>query len=255
VALTALWLGAACSLDERALTVHLNAGSAGEQSTMGGRAGSTSAGGALVEPVAGADSGGQAGASGQAGEASAGAPTFENGCADLDHDGRSDCAQTLLKNAQFSSDVADWSPELGATITWDASDLLGASGSGSALVTSSGSMDIDGNVLVAVDQCVRVEPGQVLEFFANARVDAAPEAGSASVTFWFFDAAGCPGDSGSDVYQVPPAVYEPEQTETLTGVTMVPPYINSVRVRLGVIRPFRAESFSARFDNLLLFAR
>lgn len=197
---------------------------------------------------------GQAGAAegGQAGEGYGGAATFEDGCTDLDHDGISDCTETLLLNPNFTADVTEWKAETGATITWDPLDLMGVAASGSALVTSSGTVDAPGVSLVAASQCVTVEPGKTLEIYAQARTESGPVDGNAAISLWFFPTMTC-GDSPSAVYQTDPI--NTGQTVVLQGTKEVPDSMFSVRVRLGVIKPFKAESFSVRFDNLLIVAR
>jgi hypothetical protein len=252
-ALTTAWLYSACSLDERTLTL----GPAdGGDSNHGGTAGRSPDDGeaGTIAGRAGAEQGGQAGRTGngeggQAGEGEGGAATFEDGCTDLNHNDVSDCTETLLLNPNFTADVAEWKAESGATVVWDALDLMGVAASGSALVTSSGAIDAPGISLVAAGQCVTVQPGKALAIYAQARTESGPVDGNAAISLWFFSTATC-GDSPSTVYQTDPIVTG--QTVLLQGSTVVPDSMLSVRVRLGVIKPFKAESFSVRFDNLLI---
>lgn len=253
-ALTVAWLYCACSLDDRTLTLGPTEGGSSNHGGSGGHAptgeGGTGAGRAGAEPSGLA---GQAGASegGQAGEGSGGAATFEDGCTDLNQNRVSDCTETLLLNPNFTADVTEWNSETGATITWDAMDLMGVAASGSALVTSSGAVDAPGVSLVAASQCVSVEPGKTLEIYAQARTESGPVDGNAAISLWFFSTTSC-GDSPSAVYQTDPIITG--QTVVLQGTKEVPDTIFSMRVRLGVIKPFKAESFSVRFDNLLIVA-
>lgn len=253
-ALMLTWLYTACSLDERTLTLGQTEGGG---SHRGGSAGQTTiAGGGAGAGRAGAALGGQAGQpdegeGGQADEGHGGAATFDDGCTDLNHNGVSDCTETLLLNSSFTADVAEWQPENGATIVWDPLDLSGVAASGSALVTSSGAIDAPGISLVAAGQCLTVEPGQELEIYAQARTESGPVDGNAAISLWFFSTAAC-GDSPSAVYQTDPIVTG--QTVLLHGSKSVPDSMLSVRVRLGVVKPFKAESFSVRFDNLLIDA-
>ncbi|HEX2670979.1 MAG TPA: hypothetical protein VHM25_08905 [Polyangiaceae bacterium] len=254
LALTLAWLHSACSLDERTLTL---AASDGGGSNHGGSAVQAPTGEAgTTAGRGGGAQGGQAGQAGdaeggQAGEGDGGAATFEDGCTDLNHNGVSDCTETLLLNSSFTSDVDEWKTETGATITWDPLDLMGVAASGSALVTSTGALDAPGISLVAAAQCVQVEPGKTLEIYAQARTESGPVDGNAAISLWFFPTAGC-GDSPSTVYQTDPL--QTGQTVLLQGSKVVPDSMVSVRVRLGVIKPFMAESFSVRFDNLLIDA-
>ena len=253
LALAAAWLYSACSLDERTLTLGPSDGGASNRGGSAGR--SPDDGGAgTVAGRAGAEQGGQAGQigngeGGQAGEGYGGAVTFEDGCTDINHNGVSDCTETLLLNSNFTSDVAEWKPESGATIVWDPLDLMGVAASGSALVTSSGAIDAPGISLVAAGQCISVEPGKTLAIYAQARTESGPVDGNAAISLWFFPSVTC-GDSPSTIYQTDPVT--PGQTVLLQGSAIVPDSMLSARVRLGVIKPFKAESFGVRFDNLLI---
>jgi len=254
-ALAVAWLYSACSLDERTLMLEPSDGGGSNHGGSAGRSPAAEAG--TTAGHGGGEQGGQAGqtgdaAGGQAGEGYGGATTFEDGCTDLNHNGVSDCTETLLLNSSFTSDVAEWKVEIGATLIWDPLDLMEAVASGSALVTSSGSIDAPGVSLVAAGQCVAVEPGKTVEIYAQARTESGPVDGNAAISLWFFPTAGC-GESPSLVYQTSPIT--PGQTALLQGSTVVPDSMLSARVRLGVIKPFRAESFSVRFDNLLIDAR
>jgi hypothetical protein len=239
----------ACPVDDRTLVVSL--GSSGEQNRAGSNS-TASMGGASVGASSGSRSdGGAAGEAGDGGDASGEPRTFPDGCTDLDRDNVSDCTQTLVQNPAFAHDAASWTAESGATLAWDPRDLLGISESGSALVTSSEPMDASGDSLVAVDQCISVTAGTILGIFANAVIDPGQVAGRAAINLWFFGADGCPGGSPMVVYETPEE-FETGTVLTLRGSTAVIDGMHSVRVRLGVIKPSRAESFSVRFDNVLI---
>ena len=241
--LALIWACCACTLDERKLVL---SGAGGSTPLAAG------AGAAQLE-AGGAAPGENAGQGGEAGEVAGGASGFVNSCADLDGNGVSDCSETLLENATFDANVTQWEAHPGATIAWDAKDLLGASASGSALVTASGSMDSDGYGIAVAEQCLSVRDGTVLQVFANAAFDAGPVTGGAEIGMWFFAGEACSGDTPNEVYETPKE-FTAGKTLTLRGAKGVSPQIKSVRVRLGVIKPFRAESFTVRFDNILLRA-
>jgi len=243
----------ACSLDERVLS--LTPSSAG--SSADGNAGPSSAGTGNGEAGGSAPVGGTspAGAAGEAGSSDGRAPmTFDDGCTDLNGNGRSDCEETLLDNPAFATDVSKWTVGSGATVDWDALDLQGASDSGSARITAASVLDAQGAGLVAIEQCIAVEAEQVLELFANARLDENALYGKASIGVWFFASADCPGDEYSEVYQTP-QTYDAGKTLTLSGARAVPEQMHSARIRLEVTKAFRAPSFSVRFDNVLIVAR
>jgi len=254
--LCACWQLAGCSLDERTLTVESPSTSGGNGGgARGGSPGSETGGAAPTAngggPAAEAGSGGEGG---EAGASDGNSPTtFPDGCADLDHDGKSDCTQTLVENPDFKLDVSHWEPETGVLIKWDAMDLLTGHGSGSALVSSTKVLDSDGDFLATASQCIPVEAGKTLDVYANVRIEAGGVPGKAALSLWFFRAADCPDESPSDVY-VTNQVYDTGTTLTLSGSKEVAPQMSSLRVRLGVIKPFRADTFSVRFDNVLVAA-
>jgi hypothetical protein len=241
------WLLWGCPVDDRILSANL--GDAGEPRAGGGSSsggGGQAALGSDTPSVGGEDA---AGDGGQAG----GPPTFVDGCPDLDGDGVSDCTETAVKNSTFDADVSSWASESGATIAWNAKDLLDQAGSGSALVTSTGSIDAAGDSFVAANQCIPVSDGQVVDLVANTYIDAGQVTGRASISLWFFPVADCPGDSSPDVFETS-AVFATEKVQTLRGRKAVPAGMLSLRVRLGVIKPFQAETFSVHFDSVLVHA-
>jgi len=250
-ALCGLTLFLACSIDDRQLSPEeppTDAGAGG--SGVAGAPGSEHAGSSSAGAGAGASAAAEAGQAG-AGGADGGAASFEGGCADLNRDDVSDCTQTLLQNPAFTSDVLGWLPESDTSIIWDPLDLLGATSSGSALITSSGVVDADGNNLKAATQCVTVHADKVLDIYASARIDPSAIDGAAALSLWFFPTPDCPGDSSSEVY-LAAQMADTDKTVTLHGTQAVPSGMVSLRVRLSVIKPFKAASFSVRFDNLLL---
>jgi hypothetical protein len=244
------WLVSGCSIDARALYTSGRAGEVGARAGDGsppgvGGTGAASGADAVAVPMGtGLDAG-------QAGEAQGGAAAFADGCVDLDNDGVSDCRESLLENSAFKTDVGHWIAEPGVTIEWDAQDLLGARDSGSAFVTSSGSLDAPGDGIAAVTQCVPVSAGQVMEVAASALIDEGPTRGRAVMILWFFSSAAC-GVAPEEVYKTPEEFEQGKQL-TLRGAKAVD-RTGSMLVRLGVIKPFTVDSFSVRFDNVLIRA-
>jgi hypothetical protein len=249
---------AGCSLDNRTLVLDDGLSGSSNAANAGGRAGARSGGsGGQLAPSAGSDSGGlggQAGQAGDPGEPDGGEPSFADGCTDLDRDGISDCTETLLQNSTFATDVVHWTPEFGITVAWDPLDLRGTTGSGSALVTSSGPLDGQGTVLAAAFQCIPVHAGKTVSAWANAQVAPGTVSGGAALGFWFFANPDCPDES--------PAFAASAESETQVGQTVilrstqiVPEYMVSMRVRLAVVKPFTAQSFSVRYDDVLVVER
>ena len=129
--------------------------------------------------------------------------------------------------------------------------MLGSPSSGSALITSSISLMSPGDSLVAAEQCIPVHAGAILAVFANALIDAEQVSGRAAVSLWFFTSNDCPGDGFSDAYETSEQ-FETGKVLTLQGSKTVSAQMQSVRVRLSVIKPNAAASFAVHFDNVLV---
>ncbi len=221
-----------------------------------GRAGDTAMGGGR--------GGGDSGAGDRGGAAGAGVderPPFVDGCADLDRNGVGDCKETLLKNADFETDISDWTAEQDTLLEWNMHDAWGVEGtSGSALVSSVGVLDpnSDNAVLRAASQCVAVGGMQLVTVYANAFVESGqPDlTGRAQIVVFFFDGDNCTG-AFTNSFTTP----QPLDTDgidtwlelkagSVTGLST-----KSILVKLGLSRAYKAESFRARFDNLLVKAQ
>jgi hypothetical protein len=250
---------ASCSIDDRSLQ-----SSGGDAS-----AGSTGASGAIQGDSAGAAQAGKSGVSGgndggssattEAGAAGQSAPSpapiaTVGDCADLDEDGVADCQETLLVNPTFAGDVMHWTADVGASLTWDPRDSLAAPGSGTALLTAgSDAFDAGGSSLVTAGQCVRVTGGQIVIAYANAWVDEGQDAnGKAEVYVDFYDAADCTSTSTSSFSTPQPLDASTGAWLTLKAALLTTVATHSARVMLAIEKPFVAQSFHARFDNVLL---
>ncbi len=182
-----------------------------------------------------------------------------DGCADLDGDGVSDCTETKIVNAVFVSDVSSWSAEaqLGdpftTSVSWDAGNAWGSVPSGSARVSVSGTVDFNGASLRAATQCLPVAPQELVIVYANTNVDVGQDpAGSAEVDVSFFDSSDCSGLSTSTFSTPPPADTAPGSWSTVHAGTVSGTATKSALIELGVVKPFRAVSMTARFDNVLV---
>jgi hypothetical protein len=250
---------AGCPIDDRqlqgALGVAGQAGSLAGLSESGGQNGGTAGGDPDSGPVGGAN---QAEA-GAAGAIELPPPTLVDGCADLDGDGVSDCAETKIINATFVSDVSSWTREaqLGdpftTSVSWDAGNAWGSVPSGSARVSVSGTVDFNGASLRAATQCLLVQPQELVIVYANANVDVGQDpAGSAEVDVSFFDSSDCSGLSTSTFSTPPPGGASPGAWWTLHAGSPSGTATKSALIELGVVKPFRATSMTARFDNVLV---
>jgi hypothetical protein len=247
---------ASCSIDDRNLQTSVGAGapgSAGIAASDSAGAPDAGKGGFSGENAGGSQATTEAGMGGQA-EPSAPPIATVGECADLDEDGVADCQETRLTNASFKADVTHWTADAGASLTWDPRDALGAAGSGSALLAAASSaFDAGGSSLVTAGQCVVVSGGQIVIAYANALVDDGQDsAGMAAVYVDFYDASDCTGMATSSFSTPQPLDASTGTWLTLKAALLTSAATHSARVLLAIEKPFTAQSFHARFDNLLL---
>jgi hypothetical protein len=247
-----------CSVDDRRLETGSD-GEGGVPSSAGaGHAGSSSGSHAGKGGISGSnESGAPSQADGGAGGASEPLPPLiatVGGCADLDEDGVADCQESLLTNPSFEADVAHWSADAGASLTWDPRDALGAANSGTALLSAASSaVDTGGSSLLTAGQCITVTGGQIVIAYANALVeDGQDTTGKAAIYVDFYDAAGCGGASGSSFSTPQPLDAVAGTWLTLKAASLTSAATHSARVMLALEKPLQAQSFHARFDNVLI---
>jgi hypothetical protein len=220
--------------------------SAGTDSGAGAAAGGTTQVG---------DGGAVADTAGASGEGSARPLPTVGGCADLDTNGIADCKETIVTNPDFKQDVSGWVAEADATLMWDPLNAVGDPPSGSALVASTGVIDADasGAALRAASQCVPIAGKQLVTAYANAFVDAGQDAdGKAEVDVFFFDAANCQGTFAGSFSTPQPTDGAAGSWLTLLAGSVSSEAVKSALVKLAISKPFRAASFQARFDNVLV---
>jgi hypothetical protein len=254
-----------CSVDSRQLELAPDeSGDSGSPSGVSGSDGNAGAGSGSAGRAGSLATGGSGGSSAGAGGGAAGMgvdePPIVDGCVDLDRNGIGDCKETLLKNADFSSDVADWTAEMDATLEWDEHDASGEEGtSGSALVSSVGVIDptSDNSVLRAASQCVAVGSMQLVTAYANTFVEPGQDqTGRAQIVVFFFDGEGCTGAFTSSFTTPQPlgtdgvGAWLELKAGSVTSLST-----KSMLVKLGLSRPSKAASFHARFDNVLVRAQ
>jgi len=248
---------ASCSIDDRNLQTSGDAGAGSPSSAgaiYGGSGGAAEAekGGVSGETEGGSQSTAEAGMGGQT-EPSGPSIATVGDCADLDENGVADCQETLLANPSFKADVTHWNADAGASLTWDPRDALGAAGSGSALLgAASSAFDAGGSSLVTAGQCVPVSGGQIAIAYANAWVDDGQDStGTAAVYVDFYDASDCAGTSTSSFSTPQPLDASSGRWLTLKAALLTSAATHSARVMLALEKPFVAQSFHARFDNVL----
>ena len=245
-----------CSLDTRELMprAELGAEAGSSASSTAGAANGDRGGAAHSAGASGAHEVG-GGSNGGSGEAAgpAEAPLID-GCPDLDGNQIGDCKETLLDNASFKSDVVGWAPELDATVAWDDQNATADLPSGSALVAATGVLGASAQgALRDVTQCLKITGKRLVTVYANAFVDAGQdEEGQAEIDVFFFDDAGCAGTFTSSFSTPQPLDASVDAWIELKAGSVSTASTQSVLVKLAVLKPFRAESFHARFDNVLV---
>jgi hypothetical protein len=248
-----------CSLDTRALAL---AASGAGSSSDGGAATNPAQAGAINVGAAGSDSSlgdagagaNSAGSGAQAGQAGA-VPPMVDGCADLNMNQIADCNETLVSNPDMNKNVDHWLADPDTTVDWDSGNAWGDTPSGSALVASPGVIDANavGAALRAAAQCVPVAGKKLITVYANAFVDSGqdPE-GHAEVDVFFFNQASCAGASTSGFSTPQPLDAATDTWLTLKAGSLSTDSTQSLLVKLAISKPFHADSFHARFDNVLL---
>jgi len=184
-------------------------------------------------------------------------PPLVDGCVDLDRNGTGDCKETLLENADFESDVGDWTPDMDTSLEWDEHDAWGPAGrSGSALVSSIGVIDAnsDNSVLRAAGQCLPAGSMQLVTAYANAYVESGQDpTGRAQIVIFFFDGEDCTGAFTNSFTTPQPLGTDGVETWLeLKAGSVTTLATKSMRVKLSLSRAYKAESFRARFDNVLV---
>ncbi|HEY1533974.1 MAG TPA: hypothetical protein VGF76_08140, partial [Polyangiaceae bacterium] len=113
--------------------------------------------------------------------------------------------------------------------------------------------DAGGSSLVTAGQCVRVTGGQIVIAYANAWVDDGQDStGNAALYVDFYNASDCTGTSTNSFSTPQPLDASTGTWLTLKAALLTSSATHSARVMLAIEKPFVAQSFHARFDNVLL---
>lgn len=178
------------------------------------------------------------------GSDSGGAPLVD-GCADLDTDGVSDCAVTLLANSTFKVDVSGWAAKPEAALEWARSNALADSPPGSASLTTSATR---GSAI----QCVPLVGQQLVIAYANTFIEQASPAGTQTLLeVSFFDEPGCFGERYRS-FETPPANAAADWLTVHAGA-LTEPTTQSVELALVAVRePTTTGTVRCYFDNVLL---
>lgn len=176
-------------------------------------------------------------------------------CPDLDGNQIADCAETRVTNPGFATSVEAWLPEMDSLLSWVQNDANGNRESGSALLSSVGVIDAaaSGSALRAASQCLPVAGKQLISVYGNAWVDGDQDAaGLAQIVVFFFDGDDCAGAFTSSFNTPQPLDGKRDSWLVLKAGGVAPSSNRSVSIKLAIAKPFRAASFQARFDNVLV---
>jgi len=173
--------------------------------------------------------------------------------------------ETLVKNAGFSSNAADWSAEpVGITESWLKGDANDDPHSGSLVVMNTNFKKDEsakgGTNGGAARQCVPVTSGRIYDLAADIFVPGGQGMGFegtytsvATLSIFFYDAAECEGRTASNFTSAP--VISPDEWVHVEGTTIAPKEALSMAVRLATLKPFRQNIFEAHFDNVFVQER
>lgn len=168
-----------------------------------------------------------------------------DGCADLDTDGAADCTVTLVQNAAFSKNVANWTAQAQTQLSWADENALEDAPSGSAKLESA-------SARASAEQCVEVRGQKLIIAYASALVDDESGSGAAQLQVSFYENEGCEGEFVA--YFVTPSTVA-NRWATIQAGAVSPSSTASLSVALVGARPDAAESIRVYFDNVMLKAK
>jgi hypothetical protein len=231
---TAALLVSACGVDERELKL------------MGGSSGGTQS------STAGSGNGSAGGGSGPTG-LDAPPPAVCN----YAPSGVDEGCETLVENPGFAKDTGvDGWPGANVLIhtQWEKFDATGIEGSGAMAVDNLFWADEDGQTLNGALQCVPAEPGAVYDVLADVLIPKQKDEGRAGITVFFYGTPDCNATNvvGTDQSFTTDLVDEVGAWQPVGGRFVVPSGKYSMEVTLLAAKSFRAGSFTAVFDNVLV---
>ena len=186
-------------------------------------------------------------------------PTAQQACCgadralDSDRDGTADCTVNLVRNGQFRSDVASWTPLDDSMVEWSAMDAAGSGNSGSLKATNStpkrpffvaGGGD-SSCFLATASATHRLS----IQYFIPPGQEATA---SATLQILWSESADCsPGDFPTSYFDLGKDV---GAWRSFTASLTTPPGTKSGAVRIS---PYKGEAapFVVYFDNLVLARR
>jgi hypothetical protein len=227
-------------------------GSAGSRGSAGGpgtAGGGGSAGAPGTAGAGGAGGAGNAGAGGTAGGAggSAGGTAGLSGTAGSSTAGAGGSISTALQNATFDSSTAHWNGEPNVQVTRSSNDADGGAQSGSLDVALTGA---DPTVISksAVWQCVAVTASANYGVSAKVLIPGTTSS-EGGLDLWYYASADCSGGVTS-TYSLPLSAASSWTKISATATT--PAAVQSVAVRLVIVKPYTQTSAEALFDDVVV---
>jgi hypothetical protein len=164
--------------------------------------------------------------------------------------------ESLVDNPGFAKDtgVEGWP---GANVLihtqWEKSDATGIKGSGAMAVDNLFWADEAGQTLNGALQCVPAEPSAVYDVLADVLIPKQEDEGRAGINVLFYKTTDCNASNvGTDQSFTTDLVDEVGVWQPVGGRFVVPSGMHSMEITLLSAKSFRAKSFTALFDNVLV---
>jgi hypothetical protein len=214
--------------------------------------GGEASGGASGNSAAGSASGGGSSGSGaqNGGAAGNGGNPNLGPCGDINLNGVEDCDETLVSNANFKQEVAEWSAEANVNQVWSANDARGKADSGSLVVTSVKPGQAEGWSIAGTGQCVSANGGETYEIGARAQIPGGQAEGRATINLAIFGNDACQGTFLTST--TPALLAATGDWHVLNGTAKMPPATRSFYLRLAAEKPNAQPSLEVHFDDVLV---
>jgi hypothetical protein len=129
-------------------------------------------------------------------------------------------------------------------------DAAGGAASGGLDVTNPVVADLDGSTMGGVRQCIPATAATTYSIFAQVFIPTGQAAGTAGVSVTYYPTNDCTGTTSGVL--TTGLVTDAGGWKVTQGVSPAPAGAKSMAVRLVILKGFRAPSFHAYFDNVLV---
>ena len=192
-------------------------------------------------------------AAGTAATAGSSNQTSAPNCPDLDGNGVPDCAETLVSNPSFDSDVSHWVAEQNVAQSWSSSDATTSARSGSLRVENSLVGEVPTLAIAGTTQCIAVSGGLLIDAYVQLTLASGGASESAAaLETRFYSSEDCTGDV--EMSRGANAALSGSDWLAIGLSAQSPPATRSVQVRLVAIKPFSEQPLAVLFDNVLVEA-